>query len=85
MVLKQLLFQNITKNRLVAGGFAPRPHSLRRLGTPLSDPVCNTFDLQYTFLLKHVSQFKHFRIFAIGLSPLLEQVPTYVPAPVHGF
>ena len=38
-------------------------------------PVCDTFELQYTSLLKHVSQFRHFRILTIGLSLLLERVP----------
>ena len=27
-----------------------------------SSSVCDTFELQYTSLLKHVSQFTHFRI-----------------------
>ena len=31
---------------------------------------CDTFELQYTSLLKHVSQFRHFRILTIGLIPL---------------
>ena len=34
-------------------------------------PVCDTLELQYTSLLKHVSPFRHFRILTIGLSPLL--------------
>ena len=62
MVLKLLFFHQITKNRQAAGGFAPRPHSLRRLDAPPLDPVCDTFELQYTSLFKHVSQFTHFRI-----------------------
>ena len=33
-------------------------------------PVCDTFELQYTSLLKHVSQSRHFRVLTIGLSPL---------------
>ena len=36
-------------------------------------PVCDTFELQSTSLLKHVSQFRHFRILTIGLSPLLNE------------
>ena len=48
-------------------------------------PVCDTFELLSTSLLKHVSQFRHFRILTIGLSPLLERVPSYVPSPGHGF
>ena len=51
----------------------------------LQTPVCDTFELHYTSLLKHVSQFRHFRILTIGLSPLLERVPSYVPTPGHGF
>ena len=43
------------------------------------------YELQYTSLLKHVYQFKHFRILTIGLSTLLERVPSYVPTPWHGF
>ena len=49
--------KKITKNRPAAGGFAPTP-------------VCDTFELQYTFLLKHVSQSRHFCILSISLSPL---------------
>ena len=63
----------------------PDPHSLRQLRLRPQTPVCDTFKLQYTFLLKHVSQFRHFCILTIGLSPLLERVPSYVPTPGHGF
>ena len=48
-------------------------------------PICGTFELQFTSLVKHVSQFWHFCILIIGLSPLLERVPIYVPTPGHGF
>ena len=47
-------------------------------------PVCDTFKLQYTSLLKHVAQFRHFHILAVGLSPPLERVPIYVPTSGHG-
>ena len=46
-------------------------------------PVCDTFELQYTSLLKHVSKFRHYCILTIGLRPLLERIPSYVPAPDH--
>ena len=57
MVLKQLFFQKITKNRPAAGSFTPRPHSLQQLGALPTDPVCDTLELQlqYTSLLKHVT------------------------------
>ena len=48
-------------------------------------PVCDTFELRYTSLLKHVSQFRHFRILSFGLSPLLERIPRYVPTPGRDF
>ena len=48
-------------------------------------PLCDTFELQYTSLLKHVFQFTHFRILSIGLSPLIEGVPSYEPTSGHGF
>ena len=51
MVLKQLFFQKITKNRPAAGGFAAQPHSLQRLGAPPQTPVDDTFELQYASLL----------------------------------
>ena len=41
-------------------------------------PVCDTFQLQCTFLLKHVSQFWHFCSLTIGLSPLLKRISSYV-------
>ena len=67
-------------------GASPRdPHSLRRLGAHPQTLVCDTFELQYISLLKQVSQFRQFRILAIGLSPLLERVPCYGPTPGHGF
>ena len=47
-------------------------------------PVCDTFELQHTSLLKHVFQFRHFRILTFGLSPFLERVPSCVPTG-HGF
>ena len=53
--------------------------------TEYSPPDCDTFELQYTFLLKHVSQFRHFCFLIIGLNPLLERVFSYVPTPGHGF
>ena len=57
----------------------------QRLGASPPDPASNTFELQYTFYAIRVSQFRHFRILAIGLSPLLEGVPSYVPTLDHGF
>ena len=59
--IKIAFFQKITKNRPAAGAF-PQP------------AVCDTYELQYTSLLKHVSQFRHFCILSIGLSPLLERI-----------
>ena len=38
MVLKQLFFQKITKNRPAARGCDPDPYSLRRVGSPPPDP-----------------------------------------------
>ena len=58
MVLKLLYFQKMTKNRPGAG---LRPQIL----------VSDTFDLQCTSLLKQVSQFRHFHISNIVLSPPL--------------
>ena len=55
---------------------------LQKIAQP---PVCDTFKLQNTSLLKHVSQFRHFRILIIVLSPLLERVRSYVPTPGYGF
>ena len=46
------------KNR--PGASLPDPHSLGRLEAPPQIPVCDTFELQYTSLLQHVSQFTHF-------------------------
>ena len=48
-------------------------------------PVFHTFELQYTSLLKHDSQFRHFRILSIGLIPSFKRVSIYVPTPGHGF
>ena len=41
--------------------------------------------MMMTSLLKHVSQFRHFRILTSGLGPLLERVPRYVSTPGYGF
>ena len=73
MVLKQLFFHKITKNRPAAGGFARR-----------SLLAFDGFELQYTSLLNHVSQFRHFRSLSLGLSPLLERVLSYLRTPGHG-
>ena len=43
------------------GASPPDPYSLGRLELRPQTPVCDTFELQYTSLLKHVSQFTHFR------------------------
>ena len=67
------------------GALPPDPHSFRRLRAPPQIPVCDTFELQCTSLLKHVSQFGHFCILSIGLIPLLERIPSYEPTPDHGF
>ena len=42
--VKTAFFQKVTKN-------CPDPHCLRRLGAPPPDPLNDTFELQYTFLL----------------------------------
>ena len=42
----------------------------QRLRLRPQTPICDTFELQYTSLPKHVSQFRHFRILTIGLSLL---------------
>ena len=44
--------------------------SLSGWGLRPQTPICYTFELQYTSLLKHVSEFRHFRISSIGLRPL---------------
>ena len=52
-----------------SGSWGLRPHT----------PVCDTFELQYTSFLKHVSQFRHFCILTIRLiksSPLNEFLVT---------
>ena len=50
MVLKLLFFPK--NNEKSSSGWGLRPKT----------PVCDKFELQYTSLLKHVSQFTHFRI-----------------------
>ena len=59
----------------------------RRLRASPSDPhsLRQRFNCRTTSLLKHVSQIRHFRILNIGLSPLLERVPSHVPTPGHCF
>ena len=42
----------------------------QRLGALPPNPRLWYFELQYTSLLKHVSQFRHGRFLTIGLSPL---------------
>ena len=55
------------------GGFASRPPSVIRLNYS-------------THLYSNSSpQFRHFLILTIGLSPLFERVPSYVPTPGHRF
>ena len=44
--------KNYEKSSITSGGWRLRPQT----------PVCDTFELQYTSLLEHVSQFTHFRI-----------------------
>ena len=46
MVLKQLFFQKITKNRPAAWSFAPRPSG--GWGLRPQTPVNDTFELHYT-------------------------------------
>ena len=41
----------------------------QRLRASPSDPVCDMFELQYTFFTQHVSQFRHFHILTIGFKP----------------
>ena len=53
------------------GALPPDLHSLRRRGLHPHTPVWVMFELQYTSLLKYFSQFPHFCILIIGLSPLL--------------
>ena len=67
--------QRLPPDHIASGscGRSPRPPSVIRL---------NYSALLYS---THVSQFKHFPILTIILSLLLEQVPSYVPTPGHGF
>ena len=59
--------------------FFPKKLRKNRPQTPLASggwrlcpqiPVCDTFELQYTPLLKHVSQFRYFCSLTLGLSPV---------------
>ena len=71
MVLKQLLFQKITKNRpLAAGGKAPRPPMPPAAGGSALRPP-SIIRLSYSTLLysTHVSHVKHFHILNTGLGP----------------
>ena len=48
----------------------------QRLGAPPPDPR----------QIQHISQFRHFHILTVGLSPpSRERVPSYVPTPGQGF
>ena len=86
MVLKQLFFSKnyeklpndwglLPETPIASGGWGIRPQT----------PVCDTFQLLYTSLLKHVSQFRDFRVLTIGLSPLFDLVSSCVPTPGQGF
>ena len=85
MALKQLLFQKITKIAQRLGASPPDPIASGSGRNCPQTPANNTFELQYTFFTRHVSQFWHFHILTIGLSPLLKRVPGCVPTPGHGF
>ena len=52
------IFKNIYEKSPSGWGLSPQT------------PVGDTFELQYTSLLKSVSQFRHLRILPIGLTPL---------------
>ena len=74
--VKAAFFSKNYENRPAAGGFAPDPHSLRRLGAQPPDPrqwyISNTVH----FFTQHVFQFRHFYILTIGLSPpSLNEIP----------
>ena len=56
----QKLTKKLQKIALASGGS----------GLRLQTPVCDTFELQYTSLLKHISQFRYFCTFTLGLSPV---------------
>ena len=61
MIIKIAFFQKLRKIAQRTGGSAPQTL------------FCDTFELQYTSLLKHVSQFKHFRNLTIGLKLSLNE------------
>ena len=56
-------------------------------GWGLGPQTSSVLRLNYSTLLysTHVSQFRHFCISTIGLSPLLKRVLSYIPTPGHGF
>ena len=56
----------------------------QRLGASPPDPRLWYVWITIHFFTRHVSQFKHVPILTIGLSPLLERVPSYVPTPGRG-
>ena len=73
MILKKAFFSK--KYEKSPSGWGLRPQT----------PVCDTFKLQYTSLLKHVSRFIRFHIELLVKALFFEVVPSYVPAPGHGF
>ena len=66
---------------------ASPPHPLAFGGWELHPQtfVCDTFKLQYTSLLKHVSQFRHFCILIIGLALSLNEFLVTCQHTGHGF
>ena len=84
MALKYLFFQNITKNRPTAGGFAPRPPKPPAAGGPApKPPLCETFQLPKLF--QHVPKVRYLHFSTISLSLLLLQNRGYVQAGNNNF
>ena len=63
-------FQKITKNRPEPGASPSDPLASGGWGLRPQTPVCDTFELQCTSLLKHVSQFRYFCTLTLGVSPV---------------
>ena len=79
-------FKKLRKIAKRLGASPPDPYTLRRLGAPPPDTLNDTFELRYTPLLNYTSpNLRHSHSLTIGLSPLLEPVPSYMPTLSHGF
>ena len=67
--VKTAFFQKLRKIAQRLGASPSYPHSLRWLGDPPSDPRLWYVSITVHFFTKHVSQFRHFHILTIALSP----------------